>query len=135
MSTYLLDANVVIALTVQEHEHHALASAWFAQDVRTAYLCPIVEGALLRFLVRVGEAPSTAFALLDALHDHPTVEFRGEALSYRDIDRGEVRGYRQLTDAYLVALAGSLGAVLATFDRGLAQHHPSTTLLLGSEPE
>lgn len=130
MSAYLLDANVVIALTVPEHEHHSLATDWFARDVRTAYLCPVVEGALLRFLVRVGESPSTAFTLLDALHDHPVVTFRGDALSYRDIDHTRVQGYRQLTDAYLVGLAASLATTLATFDQGLAQSHPATTLLL-----
>lgn len=55
--TYLLDANVLIALTVQEHEHHARASTWAATVDRFA-ICPIVEGALVRFLVRLGESPA-----------------------------------------------------------------------------
>ena len=52
--TYLLDANVLIALTVAEHEHHERASTWAATVNRFA-VCPIVEGALVRFLVRTGE--------------------------------------------------------------------------------
>jgi hypothetical protein len=31
LSTYLLDANVLIALTVVEHEHHDRASEWLGQ--------------------------------------------------------------------------------------------------------
>ncbi|HEY5858440.1 MAG TPA: PIN domain-containing protein [Aldersonia sp.] len=57
--TYLLDANVLIALTVAEHEHHERASAWAATISRFA-VCPIVEGALVRFLVRTGEGIGTA---------------------------------------------------------------------------
>ncbi len=55
MTTYLLDADVLIALTVAEHEHHARTSAWAAGIDRFA-LCPVVEGALVRFLVRIGES-------------------------------------------------------------------------------
>ena len=55
MTTYLLDANVVIALTVKEHEHHERVSAWAATVNRFA-VCPIVVGALIRYLVRLGES-------------------------------------------------------------------------------
>ena len=46
MTTYLLDANVLIALTVAEHEHHELVSSWAAGGQRIA-LCPVVEGSLV----------------------------------------------------------------------------------------
>ena len=120
MTRYLLDANVVIALVVHEHEHHVLASA---------YLCPIVEGALLRFLVRCGEAPAAASAVLEALRAHPKIEFTADSVSYLEIDLAALRGYRQLTDAYLVALAASQDLVLATLDRALVRAHPQAVLV------
>ena len=67
MTAYLLDANVLIALTVAEHEHHARASDWMAGIDRFA-LCPGVEGALVRFLVRIGERASVATTLLRHVH-------------------------------------------------------------------
>ena len=66
MTTLLLDADVVIALTVADHNHER-ASRWFV-TVEQAAVCPVVEGALIRFLVRVGVSATTARALLAALH-------------------------------------------------------------------
>ena len=74
MTTYLLDANVLIALTVAEHEHHARAIAW-AAGIDHFAVCPVVEGALVRFLVRVGESVSAAVQLLRAVHAVPACEF------------------------------------------------------------
>ena len=57
MTTFLLDANALIALTIAEHEHHERASDWLA-TVEAFAVSPVVEGALVRFLVRIGEAVS-----------------------------------------------------------------------------
>jgi toxin-antitoxin system PIN domain toxin len=130
VTTYLLDANVLIALTVVEHEHHARASAWVARVDRFA-LCPVVEGALVRFLVRVGESVSAATQLLEAVHAMPRCEFWPDRLSYVDADLRNVRGHRQVTDAYLVRLAADReDAKLATLDEGLRQERPDVTLLV-----
>lgn len=51
--TYLLDASVVIALGVERHEHRVRASSWLAGAGSVA-VCPVVEGAFVRFLVRTG---------------------------------------------------------------------------------
>jgi predicted nucleic acid-binding protein len=58
VSVYLLDANALIAATVTDHEHHERAWAWVSGVDRLA-LCPIVEGALARFLIRLGQTPAT----------------------------------------------------------------------------
>ncbi|GAA4863401.1 TA system VapC family ribonuclease toxin [Actinomycetospora straminea] len=131
MTTYLLDANVLIALTVAEHEHHDRASRWAAGIERFA-VCPVVEGALVRFLIRAGEMPSVATAVLRALHALPGCEFWADALSYADAPLDRVRGHRQVTDAYLAGLAASGGrdARLATLDEGLAQELPELTTLV-----
>ena len=106
MTAYLLDANVLIALTVAEHEHHRRASSWVS-GIDGFALCPVVEGALVRFLVRIGETPAVATQLLRAVHDVPGCEFWPDSVSYANADLGHVRGHRQVTDAYLVALAGA----------------------------
>jgi uncharacterized protein len=130
VTTYLLDANVLIALTVAEHEHHDRASTWAAGIDRFA-VCPAVEGALVRFLVRTGETPSVATTVLRAVRALPGCEFRPDHLSYADVDLGHVRGHRQVTDAYLASLAAAGPAsVLATFDEGLAQELPELTMVV-----
>lgn len=130
MTTYLLDANVLIALTVAEHEHHARASAWAAGITRFA-VCPVVEGALVRFLVRVGESAGVAQQVLRAVHALPGCEFWPDSLSYADSDLAPVRGHRQVTDAYLVSVAAARAdAALATLDERLVRAIPDRTLLV-----
>lgn len=130
MTTYLLDANVLIALTVVEHEHHDRTTTWAAGIDRVA-VCPVVEGALVRYLVRLGESPSTAKAVLRAVHERAGCEFWPDSLSYTDVDLDHVRGHRQVTDAYLVGLASDRpGSMLATLDGGLATALPGLALLV-----
>ncbi len=128
--THLLDANVLIALTVAEHEHHTLASGWAAGAGRFA-LCPIVEGALLRFLLRLGHPAADALTILHAVRALPSCEFWPDDVSYTDADFEDVRGPRQVTDAYLVALAASRSGRLATLDQSLARRSPAHTVLVG----
>lgn len=130
MTTYLLDANVLIALTVADHEHHSRASAWASGITRFA-VCPVVEGALVRFLVRIGEGAAVAQQVLRAVHALPACEFWPDSVSYATSDLGRVRGHRQVTDAYLVSLAAARpDAMLATLDDGLVQSQPERTLLV-----
>ena len=130
MTQYLLDSNVLIALAVQEHEHHAAASAWIV-GVEHFALCPIVEGALVRFLVRLGESTSTAIAVLTAIQQMPSYESWPDGLSYAKVELGHVIGHRQVTDAYLLGLVCDRPAArLVTFDAGLAEVDPSLMTLL-----
>lgn len=128
-SVALLDANVLIALVVRDHQHHADASRWFARHASVA-LCPIVEGALVRMLLRLGDGAETAKRLLDGLYASGKVEFWADNVSYAAVDLERVIGRRQVTDAYLVALAASHDARLATFDRGLAALAPGGVELI-----
>lgn len=129
MSCFLLDANALIALTVADHEHHQRAGAWFA-TVDRGSLCPVVEGALVRYLVRVGVPATSVRSLLAALHADPRIEFWPDDLSYADLELDHVIGHRQVTDAYLAGLALHHGGRLATLDDALAQTLPQSVVLI-----
>ena len=81
MTTHLLDADVLIALTIAEHEDHGRVAAWM-RDVAAVALCPIVEGSLVRFLVRLGESVGVASEVLRSLHAHPLCEFWPDSVTY-----------------------------------------------------
>lgn len=132
MTIFLLDANVLIALTAREHVHHERVTQW-AADVQQIALCPLVEGALIRFAVRLGASVADALQTLRLVRDRPGYEFWPDSLSYADAWLQHVRGHRQVTDAYLASLAGSRPkARLATLEEGLAQARPELTLLIPS---
>ena len=94
-------------------------------------LCPIVEGPLIRFLVRLGQSPATGQAVLDGLYASTRCEFWPDDLSYRGAVLTHVAGHRQVTDGYLAAVAAGNDAVLATLDEGLARARPEHVTLIG----
>ena len=127
--TYLLDANAVIALVIAEHEHHGRVAVW-SRSVDTIALCPVTEGALVRYLIRVGESPATTLQLLVALRESTEVDFWPDSISYVDTALEHITGHRQVTDAYLASLAASHGSRLATFDDALARTLPEHVELI-----
>ena len=127
---WLLDSSVLSALTDQAHEQHRTASTWAAQAGSFA-VCPITEGAMIRYHIRRGSAPNTARQLVRAVEALESCEFWPDSLPYSSVALGHVLGHRQVTDAYLAALARSRpGSRLATLDRGLASALPAVAVLL-----
>jgi toxin-antitoxin system PIN domain toxin len=120
----------VIALAVEDHMHHQIARRWLAAFDDQFATCPITEGSLVRHVVRRARSWAAAQALLTALHEHPRHEFWPDDFSYRDVPLQGVIGHRQVTDAYLVAVARQRGARLATFDEGLAALHGDAVELI-----
>lgn len=129
MTTFLLDANVLIALTAREHIHHERVTRW-AGTIEHFALCPIVEGALIRFAVRLGASVAEAGESLRLVRERPGYEFWPDSLSYVDANLDHVRGHRQVTDAYLASLADRPDAKLATLDEALTRAQPELTLLV-----
>lgn len=129
MSDYLLDANVLIAAVTREHEHHERVVQWLRGVERFA-ICPVVEGALVRFLIRLGESASNAQAVLRVLHDSARCERWYDSISYAEVDLSHVRDHRQVTDAYLAGLARTHDARLVTLDQGLARDLPQLVELV-----
>lgn len=126
----LLDANVLIALVVGDHVHHRQAAEWFAATEEPFATCPSTQGSLLRFLIREGQLVETAVTVLEMVAGHRRHRFWPDEVSFLNVPLAGVVGHRQVTDAYLAALAQAQGGRVATFDKGLAAAHPGTTELV-----
>src|ERR1035441_790603 len=127
---YLLDSNVLIALATPEHSQNQRAAAWYRKGHRFA-TCPITQGALVRFHLRAGvdATAESAKLLLESISSLPRHQFWPDDASYLDMPTTGIIGHRQVTDAYLVLLAGKHGSALATTDRALAASHQGTSLI------
>jgi toxin-antitoxin system PIN domain toxin len=129
MNAPLLDASALIALAFDEHAHHAAAEAWY-MEAQSAALCPMTEGALMRYAVHLGESGATAAAVIEQLLATPGFEFWADDVSFTLVDVSHVRGRNQVTDAYLLGLARHHDSSLVTFDQALAALDPLHTTLL-----
>jgi toxin-antitoxin system PIN domain toxin len=127
VKTALLDLNLLTALLWPTHEHHEPAHRWFRRRSGAAWAtCPLTELGFVRLVTnpafsRDALSPAAAIALLEQNLAHPGHEFWPDTLPVpRAITAAEsLQGYRQLADAYLVALASQHEGVLATFDGGV----------------
>lgn len=118
----LLDVNVLLALTWDQHVHHHVAHERFA-ELDAWSTCSVTEAGLLRLLLTervVGRKVSGAEALsqLSAIRGVPGWGFLEDAASLADplVDTRVLMGRRQVTDLQLVNLAASHDVRLATFD-------------------
>ncbi|MCA5892270.1 PIN domain-containing protein [Isoptericola sp. NEAU-Y5] len=127
----IADANVLVALTLEDHADHAAARRWIAHAARFA-TTPMTETALVRLLLNPAITvdsdgkPLTIAVALDALRaikSLPNAEFVADATSVSDARAvtGHITAHRQVTDTHLLNLAISQGGVLATFDAKI--HH------------
>ncbi|HET8942990.1 MAG TPA: TA system VapC family ribonuclease toxin [Rudaea sp.] len=130
--TRLLDANVLIALFDADHVHHRPVRDWYLALKGGFATCPIVEGALTRWIVRIQGRDGVASATreLRKLAANARHCFWPDDLSYADVNWHGVLGHKQVTDAYLVALARKHRGHLATLDRGLAALHADVAELI-----
>ncbi len=129
MTAVLLDLNVFIALAWPAHEHHVPARNWFLNRRRSKWAtCPITQLGFVRLLSNPAFSPDAlpvreALELLVKNVNESSHEFWPDVLSIPRALKplmGQVEGYRQFTDAYLLSLAVRHQARLATLDRGLA---------------
>lgn len=128
MKAALLDINILTALLWPAHEHHEAAHRWFGgrADARWA-TCSLTQLGFVRIVSnpafsRDALSPVEALALLGENLVHPGHDFWADSLQVPTAVKGmeaSLQGYKQLTDAYLLALAHQRKGALATFDRGL----------------
>jgi uncharacterized protein len=130
---FLLDVNVLLALSWPSHQGHLRAQDWFGANAQTGWAtCPFTQAAFIRLssnpsFTSDAVAPSKAQILLDISLNHPNHEFWPDELSVRDAIaplRGSLVGHRQITDAYVLGLTLHRKGTLATFDRAIASLLP-----------
>jgi toxin-antitoxin system PIN domain toxin len=128
VKTALLDVNVLTALHWPNHQHHASAHRWAAGRLHAKWATsPLTQLGFLRTISNPAItpdalSPTEALALLDVSRGQATHEFWPDDADVRDALKDlptPLQGYKQLNDAYLLALAGRRHGVVATFDRGL----------------
>lgn len=134
MSTWLLDGNVLLALSVRAAPEHAIARAWFEASVMRFATCPITQGTLLRLHPRTSKNPSVeaAWHTLESMLAHPAHVFWADTLSYAEVSPKRLQGGAQVTDAYLAALARHHGGKVATFDKAFSLLHPDVVVKIGA---
>lgn len=144
MKPYLLDVNVLLALAWPSHVHHEQTQRWFASRCGAGFCtCPLTQTAFVRIssnphFTPDAVSPAQALALLEHIACLPDHAFWPDDLPLNDAIRKDqpIVGHRQITDAYLVALATAHGGILATLDRAVLSLPGSTggTVELLQEP-
>ena len=126
MSIGLLDVNALIALLWEEHPFHERSAEWFLHSANAGWAtCPMTESGCVRVLSNpafTANPPSvhSAIRLIQAAtapgnnHHFLADDLPISALGTRWRNR---LGPKQITDAYLLALAIHHKANLVTFDR------------------
>lgn len=124
MTTYLLDVNLLLALTDPMHIHHELAHNWFAEKGRSAWAtCPITENGFVRIAShpnypnRPGDV-AAVLAILRRLCEAPGHHFWHEDISILQLLQSDaIVTHAQITDMYLLGLAVHKRGKLATLDQ------------------
>jgi toxin-antitoxin system PIN domain toxin len=128
VSRALLDVNVLLALLDSDHVDHEPASRWLDREITSGWAsCAITQNGFVRVISqpKYPSPVSPALAVELLAHACATVhhEFWPCEVSLLDpgvVDAERVHGPRQVTDAYLLALAVAHDGRFATFDRALA---------------
>jgi uncharacterized protein len=133
----LLDVNVLIALLDGAHVHHGRASAWLEHNLADGWAsCPITQNGCIRIMSQPAypnarPAAVVAQRLAEAAGQQ-WHEFWTDDVSLLEpgmLDWSAVLGSRQVTDAYLLALAVRHRSRFVTFDGGI-----DVKIVLGAKP-
>lgn len=128
MSVALLDINVLLALFDNDHVDHDRARDWLSNEIESGWAsCPITQNGFVRVISQPRYpspiSPAEAAELLAAAcatRHHSWWACDLSLLDERIIDRSRLHGPRQVTDAYLLALATANGGRFVTFDQSVS---------------
>lgn len=138
---YLLDVNILVALTFTAHVHHRRVKEWFngSPDLRWA-VCAFTEAGFLRTSTapRHGQITmSEATKILEMLKEHPGYCYLTITADWHTLCSPFYRrlyGTKQVMDAFLLGLAVHEGFILVTLDKALlhlaGESHKRSVLLL-----
>ena len=124
----LLDINVLLALLDSDHVDHRRAHDWLEDEIDAGWAsCAITENGFVRIISQPRYpspvSPAEAIDLLCRACGSDHHEFWSCDVSLLDdrvVDRSRLHGPRQVTDAYLLALATARDGRFVTFDRSLS---------------
>jgi hypothetical protein len=124
----LLDVNVLLALLDMDHVDHQRARAWLGAEIEHGWAsCAITENGFVRIISQARyPSPVTPTEAMHRLAGATATEHHRywtcsvSLLDERVIDRSQLHGPRQVTDAYLLALAVANEGRFVTFDRAIA---------------
>lgn len=119
---YLLDVNALVAALWAAHVHHARVHEWLRSRGKSDVVlsCGLTEAGFIRVINAAYAIPvADAKAAVRAFCREAAVEFIAQTPPPRDALPAWVRGHQQVMDGYLIAIAESAGAQLATLDRGI----------------
>jgi hypothetical protein len=127
VSRALLDVNVLLALLDSDHVDHQRARGWLSVEIAHGWAsCAITQNGFARIISQSRYPnpipPVHALDLLSRATRTEHHEFWACTVSILDptaIDRSRVHGAKQITDAYLLALAVAHHGRFVTFDRGV----------------
>ena len=128
MTRALLNINVLLALLDSDHVDHGVAHDWLDDEIDAGWAsCAITENGFVRVISQPRYpspvSPAEAIDLLSHARGGGHHEFWPCDLSLLDatvVDGSRLHGPRQVTDAYLLALATAHGGRFVTFDRSLS---------------
>ena len=126
----LLDVNVLLALLWPTHPDFAVADAWFrSHSQETWATCALTQSGFIRISAQNSFkhggrsldaiAAGLEMATASVRHRFLTIDFSFKTVG--EICTGGVIGHRQITDAYLLALAVKSNAKFVTLDTGVRQ--------------
>lgn len=129
------DVNTLIAAAWPNHIHHGQARRWLETETLSGWAtCPMVQSGFLRISMNatvVGQAATfaTALSLLERYTSDAThILWESEASPsvWPDWLKQRIQGYRQVTDATLLATALHNGGTLVTLDGGILMLLPES---------
>lgn len=123
----LLDVNVLIALLDAAHLHHSTALSWLGDNIQHGWAsCPLTQNGCVRIMSQPAypnpRPPAEIAARLREATQSPQHTFWSDSLSLLDarhFDWTQLFHPRQLTDAYLLALAVQHDGLFVTFDHAV----------------
>jgi toxin-antitoxin system PIN domain toxin len=141
MTSFLIDINVWLAMTWDQHPQHASASHWYDSTQDEAFwFCRFTMLGFLRLLTNsqvMGDSTRTisaALELYDEWKQDRRIDLAPEPPGIEPLFRRVLAKFanhaanKAIADSYLVAFAEAGGAHLVTFDRGLAHAAQSRRL-------
>ena len=128
MTRALLDINLLLALLDADHVDHHRSRAWLASQIDHGWAsCALTQNGFVRVISQPRYPnpvpPVTAIARLrraTATEYHSFWSCDVSLLDAEIVDASRIHGPRQVTDAYLLALAVMRGGRFVTFDRSIS---------------